>query len=424
MSSLKEEGISLTVQAENTYVARQTIVGAKRNTVGYELLFRDGTENAYPNIPLDEATSRLIVENHLDLGIDKLVGNYKAFINFSEKSLLERFPLVFNKSNVVVEILESVRPSDEVVSVCRDLVEGGYALALDDHDFNDKWDHVPELIEIIKVDITNFDKDELARRIDSIGISGKTLIAERVETHEQFAYCKEMGFDCFQGYFFSKPEILQKKKMPSNKMITMELLSESTKEPMQFSSISEIISRDVGLSVKLLKFINSAAFGVKGITSLNHALTYLGEAEVKKFISLVAMAAIGDDKPAALLSLAAVRARFCELLSRELGQTELSGSAFLCGLFSLIEAVMNDTMESIFLKLPIDSSIKEALRGAENSEAGNLLKLVLAYEQGEWMRASEISSSLKIKESVVGNSYREAICWARSFEGAMAQSAR
>lgn len=318
-----------------------------------------------------------------------------------------------------MEVLETVKPTDEVVEACRDLVEGGYTLALDDHDFSNEWDHVSELIEIIKIDISNLSKEDLEQRVESLSLSDKLLIAERVETHEQFSYCKEIGFHYFQGYFFSKPEVLQKKKMPGNKLVTMELLGESSKHPMCFDSIGEIISRDIGLSVKLLKFINSAAFGVRGITSLNHALTYLGEAEVKKFISLVAMAAIGDDKPPALLSLAAVRAQFCELLSEDMSHTGLSGSAFLCGLFSLIEAVMNDSLESIFLKLPIDSVIKEALRGEEGSEAGDLVKLVIAYEQGEWLRASELSSSLGIDESTISKSYRKAICWARSFESAM-----
>lgn len=410
-------------QTENTYVARQTIVGVNRNTMGYELLFRDGSNNAFPNIPLDEATSRLIVESHLDLGIEKLVGSHKAFINFSEKSLLNKFPLVFDNKQIVVEILEAVNPTEDVVQACRDLVEGGYTLALDDHDFSDKWDHVGELIEIVKIDISSLSKADLELRVESLSLSDKLLIAERVETHEQFSYCKEIGFDYFQGYFFSKPEVLQKKKMPGNKLVTMELLGETSKQPMSFDAIGEIISRDIGLSVKLLKFINSAAFGVRGITSLNHALTYLGEAEVKKFISLVAMAAIGDDKPPALLSLAAVRAQFCELLSKDLTHSELSGSAFLCGMFSLIEAVMNDSLESIFLKLPIDAIIKEALRGEEGSEAGDLLKLVIAYEQGEWLKASELSSSLGIDEGSISKSYREAICWARSFESAMNKSA-
>jgi len=412
----------LETHSENTYVARQTIVGANRSTMGYELLFRDGNANAFPNIPLDEATSRLIVESHLDLGIEKLVGSHKAFINFSENSLLNKFPLVFDKKQIVVEILESVQPTEEVVNACRDLVEGGYTLALDDHDFNNKWDDVSDLIEIIKIDVSHYPKEELEQRVQSLSLSNKLLIAERVETHEQFTYCKEIGFHYFQGYFFSKPEVLQKKKMPGNKLVTMELLGETSKDPMQFDTISEIISRDVGLSVKLLKFINSAAFGVRGITSLNHALTYLGEAEVKKFISLVAMTAIGDDKPPALLSLAAVRAQFCELLAREMDNSELSGSAFLCGLFSLIEAVMNDSLESIFLKLPIDSTIKQALRGEEDSKAANLLKLVIAYEQGDWLQASELSSSLGIDEGLISRSYREAICWARSFEVAMNNS--
>jgi EAL and modified HD-GYP domain-containing signal transduction protein len=196
----------------------------------------------------------------------------------------------------------------------------------------------------------------------------------------------------------------------------LEILSESGSHPVDFNKINDLVSRDVGLSYKLLKFINSPAIGVAGdIKSLAHAMTYLGEAQLRKFVSLVSLASIGHEKPPELLSLATVRARFCELLAHDLGNQQAAGSAFLCGLLSLIDAVMDDSLETVFLKLPIDKNIKSALRGSD-TDMGNSLKLVIAYERGEWRDVNEFSKVLDITESKLGSNYREAICWARDFE--------
>ena len=407
---------------ESAYVARQTIVSPDRDTVGYELLFRDSWDNRFPDVCPDEATSRLIANAQLELGVEQLVGDHKAFINFTEQSLLEGFPRLFDKDKIVVEILETVTPSEDVIAACSELKKQGYQLALDDYDFHEKWQVFSDLVDIIKVDIDGMDDSTLSRKIETIRTDDVELIAERVETHEQFEFCKKIGFNYFQGYFFSKPEVMEQKKLPSNKLVMLQLLAETTQDPLDFGKINEMISRDVGLTFKLLKYINSPACGAaSNITSLSHALSYIGEQQVRKFVALMAMAAIGEDKPAALLSLAAVRARFCERLVQHLNKHDQAGAAFLCGLLSLIDAVMNDSLESIFRKLPIDREIKDALRGRENFE-GNVLKLVLAYEQGDWVRASEISQELHVDEKILGSSYREAINWSRQLEDSSSQA--
>lgn len=408
---------------ENAYVARQTIVSVDRDTVAYELLFRDGWDNRYPDISPDEATSRLISNAQLEQGIDQLVGKHRAFINFTEQSLLNGFPRLFDKDKIVVEILETVTPSAEILAVCTELKAHGYKLALDDYDFDEKWRVFDDLVDIIKVDIEGMDDATLTRKLQTIRSNGVELLAERVETHKQFEFCKKLGFSYFQGYFFSKPEVMEKKKLPSNKIVMLQLMAETTREPVNFEKISSMISRDVGLAFKLLKFINSPACGAaNNITSLPHALSYIGENELRKFTALMAMAALGDDKPVALFSLAAARARFCEHLMLQLGKPEKAGTASLCGLLSLIEAVMNESLESIFRKLPVDRKIKDALRGRDNFE-GNLLKLVLAFEQGDWARATALSGMLEIEERVLGSGYREAINWSRQLETFLKQAA-
>jgi EAL and modified HD-GYP domain-containing signal transduction protein len=233
-----------------------------------------------------------------------------------------------------------------------------------------------------------------------------------------------MGIDYFQGDFLSKPELVEKQQFSSSKVNMLELMAETSKKRLDFETIRTIIFRDVLLSFKLLKFMDSPAFGLSNsgkIKSLGHALTYLGETEFRKFISLVAMASIGEDKPPALVSLAAVRARFCEFLAHELGNKADADSAFLCGLMSLIDAVMNEPIETIFLKLPIDRAIKDAIKGDE-SEIGTILKLAVAYENGEWRQVEEHARQLNIEELTLGSNYRNAIYWARSFENAFSDS--
>lgn len=406
--------------SETVYVARQTIVSKDCGTVGYELLFRDGMANSFPDINPDEATSRLISDAQLDVGIEKIVGDHKAFINFTEKSLIEKFPQFFNKEKIVVEIVESVTPTEDVIAACTELKNQGYRLALDDFDFDSQWEELSKLVDIIKVDIEGLDQETLAQKVREIKTDDVELVAERVETHEQFEYCKELGFDYFQGYFFSKPEIIQNRTIPSDRMSMLQLMGETSQHPMDFDNISEMISRDVGISFKLLKLINSPLLGTRAeISSLSHALSYLGEKELRKFICLMAMAHIGDEKPAALLSLASVRARHCELLMRGIGADADSGKAFLCGLFSLIDAVMNDTIKNIFASLPVDDSIKDALMGSRD-QLGNVLSLVLAYENGSWRFVTELCEELDMPETTLATFYSEAVQWTRDFESSMA----
>jgi EAL and modified HD-GYP domain-containing signal transduction protein len=404
---------------ETVYVARQTIVSKDCGTIGYELLFRNGMSNSFPDISPDEATSRLISDAQLDVGIEKLVGEHRAFINFTEKSLIEKFPQFFNKEKIVVEIIESVTPTEDVVAACAELKHQGYHLALDDFDFSSKWKELSRLVDIIKIDIEGMDEATLAAKVREIKTDDIELVAERVETHKQFEYCKQIGFDYFQGYFFSQPEIIQNRTIPSDRLSLLQLMGETSKHPMEFEKVSEMISRDVGISYKLLKLINSPAIGCYAeISSLDHALAYLGEKELRKFICLMAMASIGNDKPAALLSLASMRARHAELLMRGLREEANAGKAFLCGLFSLIDAVMNDTLPNIFASLPIDQAIKSALLGSEDT-LGKVLRLVLAYENGSWKQVTDLCEGLELPETTLAHYYSDAVQWTRDFESAM-----
>ena len=208
------------------YVARQTIVSGSCQPIGYELLFRDRWENARPDIPVSEASTDLVSRAQLSLELERLVGANTAFINFPQHSLLNRFPTFFDPERIVVEIMETVEPTDELIAACGELKEQGYRLALDDFDFNQKWQRMSHLVDIIKVDISTVNPEILARKTATLVRSSKSLIAERIETREQFERCRAIGFDYFQGFYFSHPEILEQEKLDSNHFAMLQLLAD------------------------------------------------------------------------------------------------------------------------------------------------------------------------------------------------------
>jgi len=400
----------------SSFVARQTIVDINTEIVGYELLFRDGWRNAFPNVSSDQATSQLIVDSLLDNSINKLVGHHKAFINFSERTLIESFPDALDKDKIVIEILETVKPQENVIEACQQLKEKGYTMALDDYDFNDQWRPYADLIDIIKIDISVCARDELARDLRTVRGYNATLLAERVENYDDFKFCKDLGFDLFQGYFFAKPEVIEHKKLSSSHATMLQLMAETAKSPMDFDKLNNIIARDVGISFKLLKFINSSALGIsREITSLNQAVILLGEKELRKFVSLVAMAKLSDGKSTALMSLAVLRARFCEQLMEQTGNHSLASSAFLTGMLSLIEAVLDDSLDNIFAELPLDSSIKDSIRGNNGVQAA-ALDIVKALERCDWNAVECQSNALGISDEALAELYSDAVEWTNSFE--------
>lgn len=208
------------------YVARQTIVSGNCQLVGYELLFRDSWENACPEVPLADASIDLVSSTKLSLELERLVGANTAFINFPQHSLLNKFPTYFDPDRIVVEIMETVEPTDELIEVCKELKTRGYRLALDDFDFNQKWQRMSHLVDIIKIDISTINPEILARKVATLVRGSKSLIAERIETRDQYERCKAIGFDYFQGFYFSRPEILEQEKLDSNHFAMLQLLAD------------------------------------------------------------------------------------------------------------------------------------------------------------------------------------------------------
>jgi len=394
------------------YTARQPILDKEKNLFAYELLFRDGVENVFPEVDSNEATSRMIEGSQLNLGLDEFLGDKPGFINFTLDALLKKYPTLLPPNQVVIEILETVQPGKRLLAECQALKEDGYVLALDDYIHQPVWRHFYPLIDIIKVDLRSTSFEQIIQiKHDIADFPHIKLLAEKVETNEEFEQAIEMGFDYFQGYFFSKPEMMQSRALSPGQMTLAELLYETAKTDMDLNSITSIFERDVSLSYKLLRYSNSAVFKRRTeIATIKQALVILGQSELKRFLSVLFTAQISSDKPAELMRLAMTRARFAEHLSLLASFAE-PAKAFLTGMMSLIDAILDEPMASVMAKLPLSQDIKSALIEQQGPMA-DYLALVKLYEQAHWEEAQEWIQRLRLDNKAVPDAYHSSVQWA------------
>lgn len=398
------------------YIARQPILDTNRNLFAYELLFRDGEDNCFPDISPDEATSRILTSSHLNFGLEQITGGALAFINFHTDTLLHRFPTSLNQDNVVIEVVETVDVSDELIEACKHIKNKGYTIALDDYDMEDKWQAIIPHVGLIKFDITTVELEHIVKVVPELKAKGIKLVAERIETQEEFDTFRSLGFDYFQGYFFAKPEIIKHRQLSSNKLSMLELLSVSAQPELDIDKLSQIIERDVGLTYMLLRFINNPTVNKRNqITSLRHALNYMGEEEVKKFIALLALANLSNDQPQELLQMSLVRAKFCELVSLALKEQSNPPTGFLTGLLSLLDTLMQQTMPTLVNRVPISENVKDALCGGDNV-LRDCLQIVKCFEMARWGAVKQLAAKVNLKQALLHNFYNEAIKWARTMQ--------
>ena len=398
------------------YVARQPIVDTSQQLYAYELLFRDGEKNCFPNISPDEATSRILAASHLNVGLEAVTNGALAFINFHTDTLLHRFPTSLDPKNVVIEITETVDVSDDLVEACQQINAQGYRLALDDYDLEEKWQVLLPLISIVKFDITTVTDQQIRETVPVLKAHNIELVAERVETKEQFHYYRQLGFDYFQGYFFARPEVIRHRKMSSSAVNMLELLKESTAAELNIENINTILERDVSLSYLLLRFINNPTVNKRNeITSLKHAMTFMGEQEVRKFIALLSLANLSDGQPGEILSMSLVRARFCELILVAMKDQSKPNSGFLTGMLSLIDTLMEQEMRELVNKLPLPADVSGALCG-ENNHLKQCLQLANAFERGQWGKVRVISTRFGLTQKQLHETYINALSWAAALQ--------
>lgn len=394
-----------------SYIARQPILNCTKKTVAFELLFRDGENNTFPTIDPNKATSQIIVENQFTCGIETLTGCCLAYINFHAQALINLIPTFLDPKKVVIEILEDVPITPDLLNACKLLKDKGYTLALDDYDFDPKWDVFFPFVKIIKVDVFEVSIAVINKSISRLKQHNFIFLAEKVESIEEFEQLKDLGFTLFQGYFFAKPEMIKKRNILSSKKHVIDLMEHVSSDNFDINGISEIFSRDLGLTYKLLRFINSPTYGPsKEISSLKHALIYIGELELKKFIALLILADLNEDKPNEIIRMSLVRAKFCEKISGVKQDIENPPKAFLAGMLSHIDGVLDQDITSVMNILPVHNEIKIALV-EKNNYLAKYLELSMALEHGQWQQAKMISTFIHLTEEDYLEIYQQAIHW-------------
>ena len=401
----------------DVYVARQAIFDVNKEVVAYELLFRNSSNiNKFISIENSNPTLDVIRNSFSIIGLDKVTGGKLAFINFDETLIKSGFIEAFSKDCIVVEVLETVKPDNEIIECCKNLKAKGYIIALDDFKYNEEFDELIKYIDIIKVDFIitkGKERKEIMHRIKNQNIK---FLAEKVETEEEYKEAVGYGYSYFQGYFFCKPVIISGKDISGYKFTYMNLIKELDKENINIKNIENLIKNDVSLSYKLLKAANSAHYSMKRkITSIADAIMIIGLKELKKWIFLMTLENMGENNIDELVKMSLLRASFGELLSNKI-QPKVSGfDAFLTGLFSLMDALMNIPIENILSELPISKDVKDALLGNENM-LSDLLKLIMKYEKGDWKGVNELIEKFGLDEKFVSSCYFEAIQSLKSLE--------
>ncbi len=418
------------------YTARQAILNTKEKVIGYELLYRDGEKNSFPaNIKPHVATSRMILRTHFNEGLSSITGGKRAFINFTEDCLLADFPKLINREKVIVEILETVKPSDEVYQKCRELFKAGYILALDDFIYKPEWRRFLPLIKIIKFDISTTPLKSLPPvllEIKKIRQKGNMknkihMLAERVETKEEFLLAKKMGFDFFQGYYFCKPQMHSAKDVSLSESTLFNLYQELCRKELDIDKINQCFETDEGLAYKLLTYMNSGIISAtQPISSIKQALVYLGEKETRKFLTLLTTTLMSKGKPKEVMRVGIVRARTCENTAKKVAPG-VSSESFLVGLLSVLPAILDRPMTQIIEKLPVSEEIEKALLPSSPEEKSSVLRIILdatlLIEKGSWHLTSKECAKLRIDYDSFCEMHQEAIKWAQRYEATTGLSA-
>ncbi len=418
--STKPESSSLdggpSLSESTVLLARQPIFDRNRRVWGYELLYRSGGANyCDENEPGGRATARVIVNCLLNIGIDTLIGAKQALINVDREMLLGDFLWTLPRDKVILEILETVVGDAEIVKVCSEARDKGFVLALDDVDERAYGSPLLDLVDIIKVDFRSASLDarqELARRYGS----GRTImLAEKVETEEEFQNALSLGYQFCQGYFFARPALVSGRPLPVATVSLLRILGQLSDPDISINRLERAVQQHVSLAVKLIRYLNSGAFRWNSpIQSLQHALTLLGTDQLRKIVSLMIIADINGSGPRELLVKALLRARMCELLSLNFGLTARSGSLFLMGLFSLIDVILRRPMEKALSELNLEDDISNALleRLPGDHPIRHLYEVVVAHELADWSSLERWTRDANVDLKKVTQCHLQALQWA------------
>ncbi|KPV96413.1 HDOD domain protein [Pseudoalteromonas sp. P1-9] len=393
------------------YTARQAVLNHKKRLVAYELLFRNSRANSFPTIDPVIATSKLIADSQFIIGLRRLTSGKKALIKFPHLGILQKQPELLPSNDFIVELMTDFAPNQEVYEACRSLFHKNYVLALDSYTPDFDWQPYCNLCRLAKFDISRTPLNTVIADINKLKQQKNLkLMATKIETHEDFELAKQLGFDYFQGYFLCRPQLIEQQDMVSHSQTVVLLYTELVKEELNYDKIANLVEQDAALCYKLLRFINSGLFPTREeINSIKQGLIYLGDQNAKRFLNLVVTAHFAKDKPHELIRMSTIRAKFCDVIAQKIAPS-LKSKSFLVGLFSLLDAIFDRSMDVIIKQLPLGKDISDALIGQENLNR-NILELVLSYESGNWQKIESQCNKLKLDQADLPAFYYEAIKW-------------
>lgn len=397
------------------FLARQPIVDRTQKVVGYELLYRRGETSSAGEMSLaDEARS--LASALVEIGLNELVGRNRAFINVSEELILSHSLDAFPNKRVILEVLEHVNPTQEVQDELKRLRRLGYTIALDDFIWNEKTEPLLPLVDLVKVDVTQIPAADMSGLVSDLRKFPVKLLAERVETPEEFELYDQLGYDLFQGYFFAKPQVVKGRALSVNHLALVRLLTRLNADDLTMDELEGIIASEVQLSVRLLKFIKSAYMGLPNtVDSIRKALLFVGVRTLAAIATLLMMSQFAH-KPDELVFMAMVRAKMADTLGQRVGDPDPE-PYFTTGMLSMLDALMDLPMEELLAQMPLSERINEALLNSLSDDPlARVLRVIRGYESGDFDVAERECISLQD----VNLAYRQAVAWAGQTRMALA----
>ncbi|PKI16231.1 EAL and HDOD domain-containing protein [Colwellia sp. 12G3] len=401
---------------KKTYIARQAILDRHLKTIGYELFFRDSSDNNFPEVDQDIASSKLIIQNHIQGDIQTLCMGKLAFINFTESNLIHKFPLMFDKELIVIELVGNIKPSKNLVKIVKYYHEQGYKIALTEYDLAIHWDVLFPYINIVKVNIEEINTKRLKPAVTRMKAFNISIIAEHVETKNQQQTLAEVGFNYFQGYFYHQTEMIEGQTLTTVKTMMIQLLAETSNSTLDFEKISHIISQDVNLTIGLLKMVNNVSTGTNiEVVCLKQAATYLGEEKLRQLIAILALSNLTSDKADEVCKQSLITAKMMQSLSTQHDFSSVHEFSFITGLLSSIDVILSMPVVEIIKTMPLAKPIEKALMSHEGV-LGDLLKLTTAFISDKNENSHQLINTSGLSKEILQQEFLNACEWCQALE--------
>lgn len=396
------------------YSARQPILDRREAVYGYELLFRSGPENRYTALDPEWASATGLEQATAGFGLDRLVGDRRAFVNLSRGAVLSEYHRLLPRERVVLELLEDIAPDDEILAVCRRMRADGYTLALDDYAGDPGAGAFLDVVDMVKVDIRLWPRAFDARALEPLKRRGLRLLAEKVETHAEQQAAIAAEYDLFQGYYYCQPQMIEVRDLPPSKLSVLQFLSETSNELTSFERLEELFRSNVALTVRLLRYLNSAAFGWRHeVESIPHALKLMGERPLRRWAMMLGMMTLCDDRPHELLVTALSRARFAERIGTPAGLREREHELFLAGMLSLVDTMVGRPAREVLAGLAVPATVSEAVL-ERAAPLGPVLDMVTAYQRGDWEQVDATRARCSVNDLELDEAYVDSLAWAEA----------